>query len=153
MALQQSSVLPEDFLSQPSPNIQVNRIDFKKTPLPQYDGLYAVVLDNVLSPQECDQLIAAAEGKTNGKWERAKVNIGGGRERLMTMSRNCGRIIWDSREIAGKVFSRIEHVSEVQEIMRLQNVPKISGSGPAKRGEVWKFTRPNERMRFLKYVS
>jgi hypothetical protein len=36
-------------------------IDFSKTTLPEYEGAYAVVLDNVLSPSECKQLIAYAE--------------------------------------------------------------------------------------------
>ena len=72
---------------------------------------------------------------------------------LITDTRNCGRIIWDSRELVDKVWNRIAHLPDVQEIVRLQNVPKIVGNGPIKRGEVWKFTRLNERMRFLKYVG
>jgi hypothetical protein len=36
-------------------------VDFSKTTLPEYDGAYAVVLDNVLSASECKQLIAYAE--------------------------------------------------------------------------------------------
>jgi len=79
------------------------------------------------------------------------INIGGGRQRLMTEERNCGRIIWDSRDMVARVWKRIEHLPEVQEITRLENVPRIFGNGPAKWQEVWKFTRPNERMRFLKY--
>ena len=39
----------------------------------------------------------------------------------------------------------------MQEILRLEKVPRIFGNGPAKRDEVWRLTRPNERMRFLKY--
>lgn len=37
--------------------------------------------------------------------------------------------------------------------MRLKDVPHIFGDDPQKRGEVWKFSRLNERMRFLKYKS
>ncbi|KAF7186021.1 hypothetical protein HII31_12650 [Pseudocercospora fuligena] len=147
------SSLPDDFLAKPAPGITVNKIDFAKTTLPEYKGLYAVTLDNVLSPDECKQLIAAAEDTTKGEWERAMINVGGGRQQLMTDSRNCGRIIWDSKEVVAKVWKRIEHIPEVQEIVRLQNVPDIFGNGPAKRSEVWTFTRPNERMRFLKYVG
>ena len=149
----EAQVLPEDFLTTPAPNITVSRIDFTKTELPEYDGLYAVILDSVLSPAECETFIKAAEATTEEGWERAQINIGGGRQMLITDSRNCGRIIWDSREVVAKIWKRIEHVPEVQEIVRLQGVPHVFGNGPSKRGEVWKFTRPNERMRFLKYVG
>ena len=71
----------------------------------------------------------------------------------MTHERNCGRIIWDSQDVVDRVWKRIEHLPEVQEIVRLEDVPKVFGNGPQKRGEVWKFSRPNERMRFLKYVG
>ena len=81
------------------------------------------------------------------------VNIGGGRQALYTDVRSCGRIIWDSPDMCSRVWKRIEEVPEVQQILRLQAVPKVFGNGPAKRGEVWRFTRPNERMRFLKYVG
>ncbi|EME82944.1 uncharacterized protein MYCFIDRAFT_211204 [Pseudocercospora fijiensis CIRAD86] len=147
------SILPGDFLARPAPNMTAKKIDFSQTTLPEYHGLYAVILDDVLSAEECDQFIKAAEATTKGEWERAMINVGGGRQRLMTDSRNCGRIIWDSKEVVAKIWKRIEHVPEVQEIVRLQNVPEVFGNGPAKRDEVWTFTRPNERMRFLKYVG
>lgn len=148
-----TAMLPPDFLSQPAPNITVQRIDFTKTPLPEYDGLYAVIFDNVLTESECNQMREAAEASADGQWAPAMINVGGGRQELLTDARNCGRIIWDSREVASKVWKRIEHIPEVQEIVRLDNVPRIFGNGPTKRGEVWKFSRPNERMRFLKYES
>ncbi|KAK5695864.1 hypothetical protein LTR97_008284 [Elasticomyces elasticus] len=147
------SVLPEDFLSKPAEDITVNRIDFSKTDLPKYKGLYAVVLDNVLTPEECETFIKGAEASTTKGWERAMINIGGGRQRLMEDERCCGRIIWDSPAIVDKVWKRIEHLPEVKEIVRLEKVPKIFGQGPSKRDEVWEFSRPNERMRFLKYVG
>lgn len=145
--------LPEDFLSQPAPNITVNRIDFSKTTLSEYQGLYAVIVDNVLSSDECERLLHGAEATTSGQWERAMINMGGGRQELITDARNCGRIIWDSPGVAMKVWKRIEHLPDVQEIVRLENVPRIFGNGPTRRGEVWRMTRPNERMRFLKYVG
>lgn len=153
MTTTQSPLVSEDFLVAPAPDIKVSRVDFEKVGLPMYKGRYAVVLDDVLSPSECETLIKAAEASSSGGWERAMVNIGNGRQRLMTDTRNCGRIIWDSGDVAGRVWERIEHLPEVQEIMRLENVPHIFGSGPTKWNEVWKFTRPNERMRFLKYTG
>lgn len=147
-------LIPPDFLQDKGPNITVDRVDFEAVGLPMYKGLYAVVLDDVLSPAECETLISAAEASNHGKgWERAMINIGGGKQRLMTDERNCGRIIWDSRDVVARIWHRIEHLPEVREITRLENVPRILGNGPAKWEEVWKFTRPNERMRFLKYTG
>jgi hypothetical protein len=94
-------------------------------------------------------LVAAAESTTGGKWERAMVNIGGGRQRIDEDTRNCGRIIWDSPEIVAKIWARVE--ASVPELQRLENWPKVTGNGPTRRNEVWNLTRCNERMRFLKY--
>lgn len=145
--------VPADFLQHPAPNIKVSRVDFEAANLPVYKGLYAVILDDVLSRHECRNLIKAAEASTTKGWERAMVNVGGGRQRMIEDVRNCGRIIWDSHDVVSRIWKRIEHIPEVQEIARLENVPKIFGNGPTKWNEVWKFTRPNERMRFLKYVG
>lgn len=148
--------LPADFLAKPSPDLTATRIDFSKTALPRYAGAYAVILDNVLTHAECRTLLHAAEatqaGKTE-KWERAMVNIGQGQQAMITDVRNCGRIIWDSRDVVGRIWKRLEHVPQVREIASLEQKPEITGAGPSKRGEVWRMTRPNERMRFLKYVG
>ena len=149
----QTTLLPTDFLQSSSPSIKATRVDFEKANLPMYKGLYAVILDDVLTPSECETLTAAAEASTSKGWERAMVNIGGGHQALYEDTRNCGRIIWDSRDVVVRIWKRIEHLPEVQEITRLEKVPRIFGNGPAKWDEVWNFTRPNERMRFLKYTG
>jgi hypothetical protein len=146
-------VITDAFLALPAADITVKRIDWSQTPLPKYEGFYAVILDNVLTPAECDEMRRYAEASHPDGWERAMVNIGGGKQRLMTEERHCGRIIWDSQDVAERVWKRIEHIPEVQEIVRLEDRPKVFGNGPVKRGEVWRFSRPNERMRFLKYVG
>ncbi|KAK5109954.1 hypothetical protein LTR62_006443 [Meristemomyces frigidus] len=145
--------LPQDFLAGPAETITVQRINFEETGLPRYAGLYAVVLDNVLTASECNILLEAAAASNAGIWERAMINIGGGRQQMMEDERCCGRIIYDSQKIASRVWQRIEHLPAIEEILRLQNVPRIFGNGPSKRDEAWTFSRPNERMRFLKYVG
>lgn len=149
----QTDLLSPDFLASPAPSIKTTRIDFEAANLPMYKGLYAVILDNVLTPEECTTLTAAAEASAPKGWERAMVNIGGGQQAMYTDTRNCGRIIWDSRDVVSRIWRRIEHLPEVQEITRLEKVPKIFGNGPARFDEVWNFTRANERMRFLKYTG
>ena len=77
------------------------------------------------------------------------INVGGGRQAMYTDVRNCGRIIWDDREIVARLWERIEpHVSEIVE---LENCMRICGW--AGKDVTWKMSRLNERMRFLKYVG
>lgn len=141
--------LPKDFLSGPGPEKAVQKIDFTRTPLPEYDGHYAVVVDNALTKEECDNLVRAAETKNGGEWEQAMVNVGGGRQELIPHVRLCGRIIWDDRDIVEKIWSRVK--DSVPEIEFLKDLPGVTGFGPVKRKETLKMSRLNERMRFLRY--
>lgn len=141
--------LPEDFLSSPGPEKAVQKIDFTGTSLPEYDGHYAVLVDNALTKEECECLVRAAEAKTGGEWEQAMVNVGGGQQRLMTGVRDCGRIIWDESDIVAKIWSRVK--DSVPEIEFLKDRPGVTGNGPMKRKETLKVSRLNERMRFLRY--
>lgn len=145
------SPLPTDFLSGPGPERVVRKVDFKQTALPEYDGLYAVVIDNCLSKEECNELVRAAEATTNGKlWEQALVNVGNGKQRLIADVRDCGRIIWDDRDLVAKIWSRVKDCV-LPDIEYIKDKPKVTGFGPMKRGEVLQMTRLNERMRFLRY--
>lgn len=151
MARHPPSTLPSDFLSEPSPNIQSSKIDFSKTPLPVYNGLYAVIIDNALTEAECADLIRAAEARTNGKWEQAMINVGGGRQKLITDSRDCGRIIWDDRDVVARIWNRVKDC--IPDIWFLKGMAHVTGYGPVKRREVLAMTRLNERMRVLKYTK
>lgn len=143
--------LPEGFLESPAPNITKSKIDFKQGGIPECANSWAVVLDGVMTEEECETLVKAAEATTNGKWERALVNVGGGMQAMYEDTRKCGRIIWDTSEIMEKLWARIQ--GAVPEIHTLQNWPEVTGNGPARRGETWELTRLNERGRFLKYVG
>ncbi|SRR6266516_1490631 len=150
MANKTSYSIPNDFLSGPAPNPTVHYIDFTKTTLPEYKHNYAVILDGVITPSECSTLVSAAEEQSQGRWEPATVDIGGGRQMVIRNARNCGRIIWDNREIVARIWKRVEGL--VPELQRLDKWPNVTGSRLEKR-EVWRCTRLNERMRFLKYTS
>ncbi|MCJ1285748.1 hypothetical protein MMC26_005089 [Xylographa opegraphella] len=137
------TIVLEDSPSDLSTKVEVRKVDFTQTQLPEYAGHYAVVLDNVLTATECNRLIQAAEASTSAGWQPAMINIGGGRQQLELDTRNCGRIIWDDSEIIGRIWKRVkDHVPE------LQSFSKYPGQ---KWQETWQMTRPNERMRFLKY--
>jgi hypothetical protein len=145
MALAIPNSLPQDFLSGPAPIPSLRKIDFKKEGLLEYDDLYAVVLDGIMSPEECTLLVTAAE--KHGEWERAMVNVGYGLQRLDESTRKCGRIIWDNQEIMDRLWARIaQFLPELQKISGWQDVPQ------SKHSRI-EFTRLNERMRILKYGS
>jgi hypothetical protein len=150
-------VLPDGFLEGPAPldpaeiNDDNNKINFKADGLPEYASDWAFIIDNVLTQEECDTLVAAAEATTNGKWERAMINIGGGMQAMYEDTRKCGRIIWDSKEIMDKLWARIGPL--VPRIHFLEDWVNVTGNGPAKRREVWKVTGLNERGRYLKYTG
>lgn len=143
--------LPANFLSSPGPEKVVHTVNFKEVGLPEYDGLYAVVIDNCLTKEECNEIVRAAEATTKGKlWEQALINVGNGEQKLMTDVRDCGRIIWDDRDLVAKIWSRVKDCV-LPDIEYVKNKPKVTGFGPMKRGQVLQMTRLNERMRFLKY--
>ncbi|KAL4974841.1 hypothetical protein BDW66DRAFT_78624 [Aspergillus desertorum] len=139
---------------QPPANANCRIIDFATTdpPLPEYKRYLAAVIDNALTEPECKELLRIAEASTaDGNWERAMINIGGGRQKISTDSRNCGRIILDSPEIAEKLQERLLYFLRELGIDRLEKKPLITGL--AGRNRTYKLTRFNERLRFLKYVG
>jgi hypothetical protein len=143
--------LPEGFLKGPAPNLHKHKVNFVEEGLPEHEKAWAMVLDGVLTEEECNTLVEAAEATTNGKWERAMVNVGGGMQAMYEDTRKCGRIIWDNKEIMAHLWARIS--DEVSEIHTLRNWADVTGNGPAKRGETWQVTRLNERGRYLKYTG
>ncbi|KAI2466429.1 hypothetical protein F4781DRAFT_353329 [Annulohypoxylon bovei var. microspora] len=162
--------VPNDFLrSEPSDAepITFKQINFADTPLPEFKGLYAVVLDHVLSPSECVKLIELAEAsvsdenrnRDNGSaWSPALVNAGGGYEVSTPNYRNSDRIIWDNQDMVDRMWARLERVPEIREgLLSFAQEPRrtlhrAKGNGGAQNQRtVWDFHSVNKRMRFLKY--
>ncbi len=122
------------------------------TPVPEYDKHFALLITDLLTPLECGQLLQLACASTTPAhtWSRAEVNIGHGEQMLIPDARNCGRIIWDSHPIAQRLLDRIRpHLPA--EIVTVRGNARITGHGPVKRGETWRVSRLNERLRFLRY--
>jgi hypothetical protein len=155
--------VPSDFLlSPPVPDVTIAPIDFKTTPLPEYAGRYAVILDNVLSPAECATLIQLAEssvapaarGEGGAAWSPAMVNVGAGFEVLTPHYRNSDRIIWDNQELVDRLWARCLRAPGLGERLALiEGEEGITGKGRRTwlPPPTYKFARVNERMRFLKY--
>ena len=161
--------IPDSFLAPlPDPSvIKVEKIDFAKTVLPGYKNLYAVVLDNVLSKEECEQLIHMAEQSAgahqddeeeveNNGWRPAMVNAGPGREFVALDYRNSDRIIWDNKVVVKRLWDRVLQGKGMREYLSAldgEEYLPVVGDGASRRGERWVVTKQgiNERMRFLKY--
>lgn len=134
------------------------RIDFAKTVLPEYATRYATVIDHVLSPSECATLLQLAETsvraqdmlRNNGgsPWHPALLNAGTrngqGFEAYRPSVRNNDRIIWDSPEIAARLWARIAAAEGVAEELAVYRI------GGGKKASVWDFHGVNERLRFLR---
>ncbi|RAL68624.1 hypothetical protein DID88_007337 [Monilinia fructigena] len=191
--------IPDNFLrplENPDDIITVEKIDFAKTVLKEYRGAYAVILDGVLSRNECEMLVKLAEmskgghgnivrgikvengvkmaGSRNGAqgdaveeeeedakgpadngWTAAMVNAGIGHEFLATEYRNSDRIIWDEKEVVGRIWTRVLQGRGIKEdigILEGKKWESLASVG-IRRGERWVSTEQgiNERMRFLRY--
>ncbi|SLM33930.1 oxidoreductase domain containing protein [Lasallia pustulata] len=112
-------------------------------------GLYAVIVDNAFTASECASLVRTAEVRAGGKWEHAMIDVGHGVQELDTTVRSCGRIVCDDQEIAEKIWVRVKDA--VPEVEVLKDWPEVTGKWACRLKEVWKMTRLNERLRFLKY--
>lgn len=168
--------IPPSFLKDPPTlPISVAHVDFPNGNLPEYEGLYAVVLDGVLTSSECNELLGLCEesvddssipndsptdsgrddrGKAAALWRPAMVNAGPGREVMLQDYRHCDRIIWDDREMVKRIWDRCALAEGVQEqLARIggKDSAKVQGFGMEEGGFKWKFVRLNERMRFLRY--
>jgi hypothetical protein len=162
--------IPDSFLApltDPS-QITMSRIDFKNSPLPEYKDLYAVVLDNVLTQTECDQLLHMAELSTGAHleehgddaaggskgWKQALVRAGRRHEILAIEYRDSGRILWDEKEVVKRFFNRILQAKGMRDYLNLLEGKEYDGVvGKERLGGRWKLTEqgPNEKMRFLRY--
>ncbi|KAJ5824265.1 Prolyl 4-hydroxylase alpha subunit [Penicillium robsamsonii] len=157
--------IPEGFLRVPATNATLHKLDFEHTspPIPSYKGRFAAIVDNFMTESECKELLRLAEKSTRTHlpdstlsppvWEQAMINAGGGRQVMSVDSRKSGRIILDSPDLAGRILDRLLPFMRECELDHIQSKPLVTGLGPAKRGEVLRLSRLNERLRFLRYVG
>lgn len=154
------TTIPDTFLRpEVPPHAASRKLDFTKStpPLPCYKDHFAAIIDNVLTPSECSELIHLAEASTIAPsspaqpptWERATINIGGGHQMIATDARNCGRIIYDTPDLATRLLSRLQPFLEEYGLTHVENQPLVTGLRG--RGKRYQLTRLNERLRFLKY--
>lgn len=150
----------DDFLpSQAPPNARLQVVDFTTSnpALPAYKGRLAAVINDILTHEECSELLRRVEASTTSQdasqatptWERAMINTGNGKQALATDVRNCGRIILDDHDLANRLLTRLLPFLQTLELDTITDRPLITGL--AGRGKTYRLTRVNERLRFLRY--
>ncbi|KAG9100152.1 hypothetical protein FS749_016104 [Ceratobasidium sp. UAMH 11750] len=132
--------------------IAVHRLDFVKLGLPEYRHKYAVVIDNLFTPEDCARYLELAQ--VERQWEAAALNAGRpGHQYMNTHYRNSGRIIFDTPSLAEEILDKLRPY--LKEIEYLDKSPlhtqyaediKYSQDPPAQ------LSMLNERLRFLQYV-
>ncbi|KAF9074102.1 hypothetical protein BDP27DRAFT_1196159, partial [Rhodocollybia butyracea] len=134
----------------------VSYIDFTSTPLAEsYSGAYALVIDNLLSSEECEDLIALAE--STEPWQPAKLpgrSIKLEDQVLNTSYRHSDRILRFDHEAARKIYERVLPFVE-QDIGVIREGSKWSGIvADVVDGSVqgtWNLVGLNERLSFMRY--
>ncbi|KAF7556771.1 hypothetical protein G7046_g6210 [Stylonectria norvegica] len=143
--------IPPDFLtSPPATPITSTSIDVSHLSRPEYAPHMAILLDHVLSAEECAELLALAEASVPdaegaAAWKPAMVSLAPGVEAPAPGYRESDRIIWNQQTVVDRLWARCERVPGLRE--KLAMVPSEYKTPAGK----WEFRRWNDRMRFLKY--
>uniref|UniRef100_A0A8H7K5W4 Prolyl 4-hydroxylase alpha subunit domain-containing protein n=1 Tax=Bionectria ochroleuca TaxID=29856 RepID=A0A8H7K5W4_BIOOC len=151
--------IPDDFLQGPSAlPVTLTHVPFTSSPVPEYDGCFALVLDNVISRDECQELIKLAEQSATPAnsdaegfcpWRSAMVSLGPGVEASAKGYRESDRIVWDEQEITDRIWARCCQAEGLQD--QLARVEEGGDSRVGRPSRKWEFRRINARMRFLRY--
>lgn len=65
-------------LQQPAPaTCRAEAVDFAGHGLTEYDDVFAVLIRDLLTAEECEMLLHAADAAAGGRWEAALINAGG----------------------------------------------------------------------------
>mgnify|MGYP002476826425 FL=1 len=105
----------------------------------QLDHNYVWTIDNVLTDEECDQLVHITEGH----YGSAPITVGDNQYIMDEETRNNERIIWDDVVSAEALWNRIKQFVPAQ----VTDLRGVSG----RHMEGWTACGLNERFRFYKY--
>jgi hypothetical protein len=148
--------IPDSFLTGPAPEpVTIKPVPFQESGLPEYAKCKAWTLDNVLSREECSELIAYAEASVplekpdESPWKPALVSVAPGLEASAPGYRHSDRIIWDIQLLVDRLWDRCAQAEGLQELVATAPCPRPDRNRT--RQGTWKFAGLNERMRFLKY--
>ncbi|KAI1394695.1 hypothetical protein F4819DRAFT_480848 [Hypoxylon fuscum] len=140
-----------EILGGPAPaSVTAHRIDFNKTDVKEYEGYFAMTIDNVLTQEECTDLLRLVSPPDNAAWPAVTVTAYDGSYKLDLKSRFCDRMFYTSQALADRLLARILPFLP-PEIVTLKDTPDITGQLPVIRKETWRISRLRDELRFLKY--
>ncbi|KAI5803584.1 hypothetical protein DFH27DRAFT_652724 [Peziza echinospora] len=170
-------------ISTPTPTPHAHLLDLSPTTSHPPTQYFALIIDNLLTPADCAALLALTTTTSDitTPWAIASVSQGNGAQKLQRERRHSQRLVRDDREAAGWVFERVRPFLEefgVGVVARSSSggegegegegeegggkfkfyphmmvPPKTAKKAEALKGERWRVTRLNERLRFLKYEA
>ncbi|KAL5634114.1 hypothetical protein ACGC1H_006071 [Rhizoctonia solani] len=111
--------------------VVAHRLDFVQLGLPEYKHKFAMVIDNLFTPQDCARYLAKVESQC--EWKTAGV----GGQVVDTSYRHSSRILFDDQELADEIFEKLRPY--------LKDIEYVQGTTPAR------LVGLNKRLRFLKY--
>ncbi|CAE6531580.1 unnamed protein product [Rhizoctonia solani] len=148
---QEEALIPEPPQCDPNnpnapPPVVVHRLDFVKLGLPEYEHKFAMVIDNLFTPEECARYLTKVESEK--VWEQAAVG-GINAQTVDTSYRNSSRILYDTEELAKEIFEKLKpYLKDIEymDFSLLHRDPRKPSTNPPAR-----WVSLNERLRFLKY--
>ncbi|KAK7048735.1 hypothetical protein R3P38DRAFT_3307532 [Favolaschia claudopus] len=124
----------------------IQPIDFSTTPLTQYSGFYATVIDDFLTAAECENLKELAASTDD--WQPASLDAV---SRVHTNFRNSDRVLRMDAETADMIYERLRPlVPELHNLGPHSQWPLITGK-LGRGSPSWKMVRVNPRLSFLRY--
>ncbi|KAI2465545.1 hypothetical protein F4781DRAFT_21522 [Annulohypoxylon bovei var. microspora] len=140
-----------EILSGPAPvSATAHTINFNDTDVQEYDGYFAMTIDNILTQNECTDLLKLVTPPGGAEWPPASVTAYNGSQILDPKNRLCGRIFYTSKVLADRLLERVLPLIP-PEVITLKDAPDITGQSPIIRKETWRICRLNNKLRFLKY--
>ncbi|KAG8891261.1 hypothetical protein FRC01_014799 [Tulasnella sp. 417] len=149
---------------QPAP-VVVHKVDWEEVGFPENKGKVALIIDNALTPEDCQKLLKAAED--SAPWSAAAIHGGPGDKTGVVVEdyRKSSRILLDDFELADFILSKLKpHLPrEALDAPKSKyhqfgldgegNQDKLKKIFRIKQASPVQLTRLNERLRYLKYVD
>ncbi|CAE6506527.1 unnamed protein product [Rhizoctonia solani] len=144
----QETLVPEILERDPNnpdaPPVVAHRLDFVKLGLPEYKHKFAMVIDNLFTPEDRARYIAKVESEK--EWEAAGVGASVTATTVDSSYRNSSRILFDNEELADGVFKKLNpYLKDIESIGLNQDARRRYTHSPAR------LVGLNKRLRFLKY--
>ncbi|EUC61045.1 2OG-Fe(II) oxygenase family protein [Rhizoctonia solani AG-3 Rhs1AP] len=135
-------------------NLGVIRLDPSKLGLPEYRNKFAIVIDNLFSPEDCQRFLRVAESEH--AWSQATLSgtyeSTPGSSNVSKKFRNSSRIILDSPTLASELFTRLEpHLSSIEHLSNSPLHAQFASGVTYLSDPPAKMVGFNQRLRFLRY--